>query len=107
VLRERELDQNSVDIGIAVELLDCSNDGCRIDVPRELQLRGSDADIGTCAHFVAHVDDRSGIFTDQNDGKTGNDSETLVQALHPLPAFGANLGRDRAAIDNSGGHPVT
>ena len=103
VVRERQLDDDAVDLGVAVQPADRGEQFVLRHVGGEVDLLGADPDIGRCLVLLTDVDARGGVVADQ-DGGQSRDDPLAGQRLNPLRDLGADLRGGRFAVEDPGGH---
>lgn len=107
MLRNGELDENSVNFGIAVELVDEGQEiglrgGCRKESEAALE-----SGFFAGKAFVFDVDSAGGIFPDEDGGEVGGDTRRLFERGDISCDFLPFIGGDLFAVNNSGGHTKT
>ncbi len=102
--RQRQLDQNAVHRRVLVELGDLGNDFVLFHIGRIIKAERTDANVDAGADLVFHIDPRSRIGADNNDGQSRRHARLCNDALHALPAFVPDAAGDRVAIDDLCGH---
>ncbi len=105
VRRQRQLDQDAVNLRIAIQLLDQGNQFCLCRRRRQIVVARTKADMRTSAALVAHVDGRCRLVADQDNGKPGHGQPLLLAQLHPRAKFVEQVIRDALAVQYSCGHP--
>ena len=83
MVRQRQLDDDAVDLGVAVQSADRGEQFVLRDVGGEVHLLGADPDIGRCLVLLTHVDARGRVVPDE-DGGQARDDALVRQRLDPL-----------------------
>ena len=99
----RQLHDDAVDLRVSVEPADRRQHVVLGDEGGQIDLLGTDPDVGRGLVLGADVD-AGGLVVAHEDGGQARDHAPLLQALYPLGYLRADLGRDRLAVDDRGRH---
>ena len=103
--RKGKLDENSVEVIVAIQILD---DGQQIesgDRGGRREERTGEADLFACGDFAFDVELRSGVFSDEDRGEARTNAGRREQTNFVFQ-FGENLIADLRAIEEACGHVV-
>jgi hypothetical protein len=89
---------------VLVEFGNLGNDFVLFHIGRIIKTKRTDANVDAGADLVFHIDPRSRIGADENDGETRRHARLRDNTLHALPALIPDAPGDRVAIDDLCGH---
>ena len=108
--RQRHLDDDAIDLGVGVELVDGTHDGGLGRLAFELDEGRLDADLGAAAQDLLEVDGRRGVAPDDHHGQAGRPSLGLREGRRrpPRPRSGSRWRWAPPRADaRPGGSPIS
>ena len=103
MVRERQLDDDPVDLGVAVQAADRGEQLVLGHVGGQVDLLGADPDVGAGLVLRPHVDARGLVVAHEDGGQAGGDA-ALGERAYPLAHLAADLRGDGFAVEDRRGH---
>lgn len=98
----RQLNEDAVNVGVPVQVLDFRDHGFRIGVGRKIDHCRAYADVFASPDFISHVNGGCGVIANHDHRKAGYQARLRFQADDPLLAFSTDALCDSRSIDDFG-----
>jgi hypothetical protein len=102
--RQRQLDQDAVDLGIGIELVDQLQQLAFSGAGRHVVIESLDAHLLRRTALVAHVHGAGRVAAHQDHGQSGAGLAGVHARVDPLLELVQEILGDTAAIEDAGGH---
>ena len=103
--RKRELDEDAVDVVVAVQVFDNGEEIERVYRGGRREKGAGQAELFAGGDFAFHVELRRGVFANEDGGETGADARGCEQADFVFQ-FGEDLVADFGAVEDACGHAM-